>query len=166
MSTTTAPTASFLSDVESFFTFIGKAVQSWFTSATGQTVSKALASVAGQAAGYELINNIQSTDKKTVATDVMVIGAAAVQLFSGTTPPSLTQVQGVFSALKSNETTTLFAPLAQAAATAITGFIGTNDGGETGSGQWEPVAQAFIQGLMAAAEAFGATTPVATPAAA
>jgi hypothetical protein len=97
----------------------------------------------------------------------MKIGTAAVAEISGSTPPTVEQLTDVFTALKSDESTDLYIPLAQASATVIAGFIDTNDGGASDAsvkGQWQPIAAAFISGMMEVAEGYGAKAPAANPA--
>lgn len=168
MSTTPAATSSpgffaaFLTDIET----IGRKIASWFdnfiSSPTGQAIDTAAASVLGEAAAAELINEISSSDKKAVAQDVVDIAEEAKSFCSATKQPTASNMLTVFTDLKSDESTTLFSSLASAAAQALATFINTNDA-NLANGTWQPILSSFLDGMINGAVAFGATAPTASP---
>ncbi len=107
MTTASTPVVN-TNPVVSFFSGLVSDIKSFFGSAIGLEVTEFVASAAGCASGLAVIEEVNPSDKSGTATDIFTLCSAALSLLSGTTAPTLAQIQAAFTAFKSSSSTSAY----------------------------------------------------------
>lgn len=159
MSTTTTPS---INPVAGFFEGLVSDIKSFFGSTVGLEVTEFLATAAGIGSSLAVIEEVNPSNKTGTANDVYTLASAALTLLSGTTPPTLAQIQAAFTAFKSNTATSNYASLATTLSAALSNYLAKYSGSN-----WIQVATAFITGWQYGAAvlggAAGANAPTVAP---
>ena len=154
MSTATTST----NPVAGFFGGLVSDIKSFFGSTVGLEVTEFLATAAGIGSSLAVIEEVNPTNKTGTANDVYTLASAALSLLSGTTPPTLAQIQATFTAFKSNTSTSAYSALATTLSAALSNYLAKYSGSN-----WIAVATAFITGWQYGAAVLGGAASANPP---
>jgi hypothetical protein len=146
--------------MSNFFSTLVEDIKTFFGSSVGLTITEFTASGAGIASALAIIEEANPSDKTGTANDVYLLASASYSLLSGTSTPTLAQIQGAFTAFKSSASTSGYAQLATTFSAALYNYISKYSGTP-----WVQVATWYVYGWQLGAQVFGgaATASASVP---
>lgn len=165
--TTPAAPLSFIQTVEVDVKAIAGDIFGFFGTNVGETITDLGAEAAGVGVGLGLIFAVNPSNKTATATDINAIVTTLSAELSGSTPPTLAQLQGALSVILPG-TSSSWATFAMTFSTGLFNFISKYSGSN-----WVTVGNDFLKGIQlvtmatlsgAALPTAVAVTPTTTPA--